>query len=163
MSNHDLRQDWRFGVEVFEGHLLDRDAASNYGNWQYVSGVGADARQGRAFNMLRHARQYDALAAYVRAWIPALRSPLLEPELAHAPWKAERGVLQRAFEDARRRVGGGGGGGGLSGSDGFAVVVGGPVALHLTLARRFVRAAGCLAAVGRHPEFSRRLAACALR
>ena len=36
---------------LFEKHLIDYDVGSNYGNWQYIAGVGSDPRGGRHFNL----------------------------------------------------------------------------------------------------------------
>jgi deoxyribodipyrimidine photo-lyase len=43
----DLGLDWRHGAEHFESYLLDHDPCSNWGNWQYCAGVGADPREDR--------------------------------------------------------------------------------------------------------------------
>ncbi|CAN0507670.1 unnamed protein product, partial [Scytosiphon promiscuus] len=45
----DLQVDWRLGAEHFEEFLLDHDPASNWGNWNYVAGVGFDPREDRYF------------------------------------------------------------------------------------------------------------------
>jgi len=37
-----LNIDWRVGAEWYECMLVDYDCASNWGNWQYVAGVGND-------------------------------------------------------------------------------------------------------------------------
>jgi deoxyribodipyrimidine photo-lyase len=42
---------------------------SNYGNWQYVAGVGNDPREGRKFNIKRQQEMYDAEGAYVDYWL----------------------------------------------------------------------------------------------
>ncbi len=39
---HELGLDWRYGAAYFESQLIDYDVASNWGNWQYLAGVGAD-------------------------------------------------------------------------------------------------------------------------
>jgi deoxyribodipyrimidine photo-lyase len=39
-----LRVDWRVGAEWYDCLLVDADVCSNWGNWQYVSGVGNDPR-----------------------------------------------------------------------------------------------------------------------
>ena len=36
------------------------DVAANWGNWQYIAGVGADPRGGRHFGIEKQARQFDA-------------------------------------------------------------------------------------------------------
>ncbi|MFN3345543.1 MAG: FAD-binding domain-containing protein, partial [Chloroherpetonaceae bacterium] len=72
----DLKVDWRMGAEWFESLLIDYDVASNYGNWNYVAGIGNDPREDRYFNPLRQAAMYDPNGDYVRHWIP---------ELSHVP------------------------------------------------------------------------------
>lgn len=69
-----LGLDWRLGAEWYETHLIDYDVHSNWGNWQYVAGVGNDPRgAARVFNPVKQAVDYDANGAYVRAWVPELR------------------------------------------------------------------------------------------
>ncbi|CAM9761678.1 unnamed protein product [Ectocarpus sp. 6 AP-2014] len=68
----DLEMDWRLGAEHFEEYLLDYDPASNYGNWNYVAGVGFDPREDRYFSVEKQARTYDADSDYVRHWLPEL-------------------------------------------------------------------------------------------
>lgn len=65
---HDLGLDWRMGASWFESQLLDYDPASNYGNWNYVAGVGNDPREGRRFNTVRQAEMYDAEGAFRALW-----------------------------------------------------------------------------------------------
>ncbi|MFN5841789.1 MAG: FAD-binding domain-containing protein, partial [Bacteroidota bacterium] len=66
---HDLHIDWRWGAAWFERLLIDYDVYSNYGNWQYVAGVGNDPREGRKFNIKRQQEMYDAECAYVDYWL----------------------------------------------------------------------------------------------
>eukprot|EP00741_Cyanophora_paradoxa_P017607 tig00021012_g17007.t1 len=49
----DLHVDWRRGAEYFERQLIDYDPCSNWGNWQYVAGVGNDPREDRYFNVVK--------------------------------------------------------------------------------------------------------------
>ena len=72
LTSH-LGIDWRAGAEWYESLLVDYDMASNWGNWQYVAGVGNDPRQGRVFNPVKQAFDYDGRGDYVRAWVPQLR------------------------------------------------------------------------------------------
>lgn len=65
--------DWRVGAEWYEYILVDYDMASNWGNWQYVAGVGNDPRQGRVFNPVKQALDYDPKGEYIKAWVPELR------------------------------------------------------------------------------------------
>ena len=72
LSSH-LNIDWRVGAEWYECFLVDYDPASNWGNWQYVAGVGNDPRQGRVFNPVKQALDYDKHGEYIKAWVPELR------------------------------------------------------------------------------------------
>ncbi len=65
---NELGVDWRYGAAFFEKHLIDYDVASNYGNWQYIAGVGADPRGGRHFNLEKQAQQFDADGQFTRKW-----------------------------------------------------------------------------------------------
>jgi deoxyribodipyrimidine photo-lyase len=75
----DLNINWLWGAAYFESMLIDHDVCSNYGNWQYVAGVGADPREDRYFNVLKQALTYDQKAQYIKRWIPEL-SPLSDYE-----------------------------------------------------------------------------------
>ena len=65
---YDLQLDWRFGAAYFEQQLIDYDVASNWGNWQYIAGVGADPRGGRHFNVEKQTRQYDPQGEFIEKW-----------------------------------------------------------------------------------------------
>lgn len=91
----DLGYDWRIGAEFFQSHLIDYDPTSNYGNWQYVAGVGNDPRASRQFNCIKQAKDYDSHGEYVKMWIPALRN--LPVDILHTPWLMDA--------DERRRYG----------------------------------------------------------
>lgn len=65
---HDLGVDWRMGAWWFEHLLVDYDPCSNWGNWQYVAGVGNDPREGRRFDPVRQASMYDPEGTYVNVW-----------------------------------------------------------------------------------------------
>lgn len=65
---HELNLDWRFGAAYFEQQLIDYDVAANWGNWQYIAGVGADPRGGRQFNIEKQTRQYDPEGEFIRHW-----------------------------------------------------------------------------------------------
>ena len=79
-----LRLDWRFGAALFEHYLIDYDVSSNYGNWQYVSGVGTDPREDRIFNVTLQAKNYDPTGAYLARWLPKLQ--LIPTPLRFQPW-----------------------------------------------------------------------------
>ena len=66
--------DWRLGAEWYECLLVDYDLSSNWGNWQYVAGVGNDPRgHARIFNPVKQSFDYDPQAEYVKAWVPETR------------------------------------------------------------------------------------------
>jgi len=69
---HDLGLDWTWGAAWFESLLIDYDVCSNWGNWNYVAGVGNDPRQDRYFNQYSQATRYDAKGDYVKHWLPEL-------------------------------------------------------------------------------------------
>ena len=88
--------DWRMGAEWFESQLIDYSPASNYGNWNYVAGVGNDARGFRFFNITKQSRDYDPDGSYVKHWLPELAT--VPASQVHEPWKltvqeqSQRGV-----------------------------------------------------------------------
>ena len=65
---HELGLDWRFGAAYFEQQLLDYDPASNWGNWQYLAGVGADPRGHRKFDLDKQTQIYDPKGEFIRRW-----------------------------------------------------------------------------------------------
>ncbi|TDB68822.1 DASH family cryptochrome [Arundinibacter roseus] len=69
---HDLGIDWTWGAAYFESLLLDYDVCSNWGNWNYIAGVGNDPRENRYFNTYSQATRYDPDGAYLRHWLPEL-------------------------------------------------------------------------------------------
>jgi len=79
----DLHVNWQMGAEYFESMLLDYDPCSNYGNWNYVAGVGSDPRENRYFNILSQAKRYDPKGEYVKLWLPELNE--LPSEKVHRP------------------------------------------------------------------------------
>ncbi|KZZ52392.1 hypothetical protein A3758_10355 [Oleiphilus sp. HI0118] len=65
---NELGLDWRCGAAYFEQQLIDYDPASNWGNWQYIAGVGADPRGGRHFNLEKQAQMHDADGRFRGKW-----------------------------------------------------------------------------------------------
>lgn len=73
----DLHCDWRLGESFFMQHLVDGEAASNNGGWQWSAGTGADAAPYfRIQNPWTQTRRYDPEGRYIKRWLP---------ELAHLP------------------------------------------------------------------------------
>ncbi|KAF7889952.1 uncharacterized protein EAF02_002367 [Botrytis sinoallii] len=121
--------DWRIGAEWYESMLVDYDVSSNWGNWQYVAGVGNDPRgNDRIFNPVKQAFDYDPKAEYVLAWVDELRGvdelgqifqawtindQEKKEELGIADTEMVTNPLKRIdFKINRGRGGGGGRGGG---------------------------------------------------
>lgn len=75
---HEMQLDWRFGAAYFEQQLIDYDVASNWGNWQYIAGVGMDPRGGRHFNIDKQTKQFDADGRFVRQWHGEVTSSQLD-------------------------------------------------------------------------------------
>ena len=72
---NELALDWRYGAAWFENQLCDYDVASNWGNWQYIAGVGVDPRGGRHFNLQKQTEMYDPQHEYIERWAPG---PVIE-------------------------------------------------------------------------------------
>ncbi len=65
---NELSVSWQHGAAYFESQLLDYDSGSNYGNWQYIAGVGADPRGGRHFNLSKQQQEHDPEGTFIRQW-----------------------------------------------------------------------------------------------
>lgn len=79
----DLKVNWQMGASYFESQLIDYDPCSNWGNWNYVAGVGSDTREDRYFNILTQAKNYDPQGDFVRHWCPELAA--VPAEKIHRP------------------------------------------------------------------------------
>ncbi len=66
---NELGVDWRFGAAWFEEQLIDYDPASNWGNWQYLAGVGSDPRGKRHFNISKQQQQYDPESLFIKKYL----------------------------------------------------------------------------------------------
>jgi deoxyribodipyrimidine photo-lyase len=84
---HDLKINWTWGASYFESKLIDYDLAVNWGNWNYLAGVGNDPRENRYFNIINQALRYDSRGDYVRHWIPEL-AQIMGKEI-HYPTRLE--------------------------------------------------------------------------
>lgn len=66
--------DWKWGEYYFATKLYDYDPLVNNGNWQWVSGSGADSQPYfRIFNPWTQSKKLDPLATYIKKWVPELR------------------------------------------------------------------------------------------
>lgn len=94
----DLLIDWRQGEKYFQKHLIDYDAASNIGGWQWAASTGTDAvPYFRIFNPTTQSERFDPSGEFIRKYLPELKN--LPDKLIHQPEKmseeqqAEYGVL----------------------------------------------------------------------
>jgi deoxyribodipyrimidine photo-lyase len=63
--------DWRWGEHYFARKLLDYEAASNVGNWQWVAGSGTDTMPWfRIFNPEAQLKKFDPKLQYIKKWVP---------------------------------------------------------------------------------------------
>lgn len=91
----DLLLPWQRGEEWFWDTLVDADVAQNGGNWQWVTGCGADAAPFfRIFNPVLQSEKFDPQVTYVRQWVPEVAK--LPERLIHQPWKASPAQLAEA-------------------------------------------------------------------
>ena len=66
---------WEHGEKYFAQRLVDYDPASNNGNWQWISGSGADSQPYfRIFNPWLQTKEYDHECKYIKKWIPELNT-----------------------------------------------------------------------------------------
>lgn len=80
---NELGVNWQMGAEYFESLLLDYDPCSNWGNWNYIAGVGCDLREYRKFNVIMQSKKYDPEAKLIRKWCPEL--DVLPNAMIHFP------------------------------------------------------------------------------
>ena len=70
---NELELDWRYGAAYFETQLIDYDVGANWGNWQYLAGVGADPRSndngGRHFDLVKQQQRFDPKGEFIRQWL----------------------------------------------------------------------------------------------
>ena len=70
----DIELEWWWGAMYFESQLIDYEVCSNWGNWNYVAGIGTDPRQDRYFSPVSQAKKYDPDAKFIKYWIPELEN-----------------------------------------------------------------------------------------
>ncbi len=93
----DLHLPYGWGERWFMRRLLDGDEAQNNGNWQWTASLGVDPQPyfKRIFNPTRQQARFDPAGAYVRRWVPELRSVaddrLAEPSAMSADEQAAAG------------------------------------------------------------------------
>jgi deoxyribodipyrimidine photo-lyase len=79
----DLGINWQLGAEYFESQLIDYDVASNWGNWNYIAGIGNDPREDRYFNVINQSKRHDPDGQFLRQWLPELEN--IPTQWQHVP------------------------------------------------------------------------------
>jgi len=84
--------DWRWGENYFMRNLVDGDLASNNGGWQWSASTGVDAAPYfRIFNPVRQSERFDSEGAFIRQYLPKLKS--LNNRSIHMPTPVEAQAL----------------------------------------------------------------------
>lgn len=89
-----LLLDWRLAEQYFALKLMDYDASSNIGSWQWGASTGADASPYfRVFNPYLQSEKFDKEAIFIKSVIPALKD--IDAKLLHK----EGALCQNLFLD----------------------------------------------------------------
>ena len=89
-----LLVDWKKGEQYFALKLLDYEASSNVGSWQWAASTGADAvPYFRIFNPYLQSAKFDKEAIFIKSVIPELKD--VNAKLIHI----ENGVQSNIFLD----------------------------------------------------------------
>lgn len=70
----DLFVSYQLGEKYFMQRLYDGDQSANNGGWQWCTSSGMDPQPLRIFNPASQTQKFDEEAAYIRNWLPELRS-----------------------------------------------------------------------------------------
>lgn len=82
----DLLIDWRWGEKYFQKMLIDYDAASNIGGWQWAASTGTDGvPYFRVFNPTTQSERFDKEGTFIRKFIPELKN--IKGKKIHEPSK----------------------------------------------------------------------------
>lgn len=91
-ATKNLLLDWKKCEQYFALKLLDYEASSNVGSWQWASGTGADAAPYfRIFNPYTQAQKFDSEALFIKSYLPPLND--LDTKTIHTPYAIEKNLL----------------------------------------------------------------------
>ena len=94
-----LLVDWKKGEQYFATKLLDYEASSNIGSWQWAASTGADAvPYFRVFNPYLQSAKFDKDAIFIKSVIPELKD--VNVKLIHI----ENGVQSNMFLDYPKQL-----------------------------------------------------------
>lgn len=85
---------WERGAEVFDRYLLDRDPASNAGNWMWLSCSCFFSQYFRNYGMTTFPAKYDKTGKLVRKYVPELKD--YPDKYIYKPWEAPEDVQKKA-------------------------------------------------------------------
>lgn len=104
----DLLVDWQKGERYFQQKLVDYEAASNIGGWQWAASVGTDAvPYFRVFNPTTQSKKFDKDGAFIRKYVTEIKD--LSKQYIHEPTAEQRkdyGYPEPivAHDEARKRA-----------------------------------------------------------
>ncbi|KAI9695508.1 MAG: hypothetical protein M1836_006425 [Candelina mexicana] len=78
--------DWERGAEVFEEWLIDHEAASNIGNWQWLSCTAFYSQFYRCYSPIAFPQKWDKEGRFVKRYVPELEK--FNKKYIYEPWKA---------------------------------------------------------------------------
>ncbi|MDX9902003.1 MAG: deoxyribodipyrimidine photo-lyase [Aliarcobacter sp.] len=94
-----LLVDWKKGEQYFASKLLDYEASSNVGSWQWAASTGADSvPYFRIFNPYLQSAKFDKEAIFIKSVIPELKD--INTKLIHS----ENGVQSNIFLDYPKQI-----------------------------------------------------------
>lgn len=80
----DLLIDWRWGEKYFQKMLIDYDAASNIGGWQWAASTGTDGvPYFRIFNPITQSQKFDPDGEFICQYVPELAA--IDSKKIHEP------------------------------------------------------------------------------
>ncbi|MFW6307725.1 MAG: cryptochrome/photolyase family protein [Campylobacterales bacterium] len=83
---------WKWGERFFKEYLLDYEASSNIGSWQWAAGCGADAQPYfRIFNPYLQTQKFDKECEYIKKWLPQLSS-ISAKNLQYEKWLFQNSI-----------------------------------------------------------------------
>ncbi|MGT2744785.1 cryptochrome/photolyase family protein [Streptococcus phocae subsp. phocae] len=89
----DLLIDWRLGETYFQEMLIDYDAASNIGGWQWAASTGTDAvPYFRIFNPSTQSKRFDPEGLFIKTYLPQLSH--VPKAFIHEPWKMPKAIQE---------------------------------------------------------------------
>ena len=84
--------DWKRGEEYFASKLLDYEASSNIGSWQWSASTGADAAPYfRVFNPYAQSEKFDKDGIFIKSVIPSLKD--VDSKLFHKEGALSNGLF----------------------------------------------------------------------